>query len=156
MGGKKRVAVFARLEDLQRSARIGRRPPELLELVVRPVEEEHHLVELILPRRDDFIQPVLLAELLEFGIVERVELESLGVIALDEREHVDLLHGGLASAEIEGRAFLEILGREREQQCDHGLSLYSSYVDRSGFAAGGVGYTDSTTIRRETMITRRD
>src|SRR5205814_4387335 len=75
---------------------------------------------------DDVGQLVLLPKLLELGIVERVELEPLREVALDEGKHINLLHGRLAAAEVKHRAFLEVLGEKREDdEMDHFPSFRS-------------------------------
>jgi hypothetical protein len=81
---------------------IGGGPAEFLEPVVDPIQEKHLAIELILAGRYDFVELVLLAELLELRIVAAVELESLREVVLHQRQHVELRDRRLSSGQIEG------------------------------------------------------
>jgi len=51
--------------------------------MVRPIQQQHLPLELVLAGRDDRIELVALAQLLEFGIAELVEPEQPCVLALN-------------------------------------------------------------------------
>lgn len=97
-------------------------------LVVDPIHEQHLLVEFSLARGDHLVQMILLAQLLEFGVVVGVEFEAFAIFALDVGERVERSQRRMAITEGEGVALFEGLGtggisagngREKTNQNDH-------------------------------------
>ena len=76
--------------------------------MVDPVEQQELPLELVLARRDDLVQVVPLAELLELGVVVRVEVVTFGIVVLHVGECVELRqHRLVAVVEIHRFAFAE-------------------------------------------------
>ena len=86
--------------------------------MVRPVEQEHLAVELVLAGRDDLVELVPLPQLLQLGVLGRIEPEALRVLALDDGERVEPLHGEAKSAGVEHGAFADLLRRRQRREQD--------------------------------------
>src|SRR4029079_15447165 len=84
---------------------------DLCDRVIAPCEQGPLPLKFVLARRDDLVQPVLLARRLELRVVERVKLEALRVFVLDVRARIELREDVTPSVERDSLALLQSLRR---------------------------------------------
>lgn len=99
---EERVPLANRAEDAERAVAVCGRSSELFELPVRPVPQQHLPLELIPARRNHLLQPMPLAQCRQLGILERVELEPLGELALHVRQRVQPFEVRLPPLQLDG------------------------------------------------------
>ena len=116
---EERVPFANRAEDAERAVAIRRRLAKLFELPVRPVQQQHLPLELILARRNHRFQPMPLAQLLQLGILECIELEPLRVVALHVGQRLQPPHGCVPPVQLDEIAGSQKFGRlcSRCQRC---------------------------------------
>src|SRR6266568_519184 len=88
--------------------------------MIHPVEQEQLLLKLILPRRDDFIEMIFLAQLFQFWIVKRIPLEPPGKFIFHNRQRVELADHCRLAGDLKLISFLQsrpqsaLRGHERQ------------------------------------------
>ena len=101
------VAFTNGVQDLERAFGFGGGMAEFLELLVRPIIEQHLFGKFILAGGDDCIEIITIAEFTQLGVVMRVEFEAFAIFGLEIGKLIEFRQRRDVSAEIDGSAFLE-------------------------------------------------